>query len=103
MDFTLKNITCQFWIAFFLGVLSVFSNKIDKQPKHSESISSTMFETITPSTQLLWYYGFIGDYPIKLMLKRTHNRDASDSRITDIAYAYDSQKKVDFFRGTRRV
>ncbi|WP_324028195.1 hypothetical protein QSV08_09770 [Maribacter sp. BPC-D8] len=93
MDFTLKNITCQFWIAFFIGVLSVFSNKIDKHPKHTESISPAMFETITPRTQLLWYSGFIGDYPIKLMLKRTHNRDASDSRITDIAYAYDSQKK----------
>ena len=49
--------------------------------------------TIKPSTYLLWYKGFIGKYPIKMMLKRGFNKETNDDRISEIAYAYDSQKK----------
>lgn len=93
MIFILKHISCKFLIVFFIGAFFGATSSINATPKPSENNVNSLLETITPSTQLLWYSGFIGDYPIKLMLKRTHNRDASDSRITEIAYAYDSRKE----------
>ncbi len=48
---------------------------------------------IKPSTYLLWYKGFIGKYPIKMMLKRGFNKETDDERILDMAYGYDSKKK----------
>ncbi len=48
---------------------------------------------IKPSTYLLWYKGFIGKYPIKMMLKRGFNKETNDTRILDMAYGYDSKKK----------
>ncbi len=48
---------------------------------------------IKPTTYLLWYKGFIGKHPIKLMLKRGFDTATNDDRISEMAYGYDSQKK----------
>ena len=53
---------------------------------------------IKPATYLLWYKGFIGKYPIHLMLKRGFVKEEGDVEINDtiisnVQYAYDSQKK----------
>gem|GEM_PF-6749196 len=53
---------------------------------------------IKPTTYLLWYKGTIGKYPIHLMLKRgfvkeSNNVEINDTIISNVQYAYDSQKK----------
>jgi len=53
---------------------------------------------LKPTTYLLWYKGTIGKYPIHLMLKRGFVKERNDVEINDtiisnVQYAYDSQKK----------
>jgi len=54
--------------------------------------------TIKPTNHLLWYKGSIGKYPIHLMLKRGFVKEneyveINDTIISNVRYAYDSQKK----------